>query len=103
MSFTSAIRNSKKLALRQLFMAIKNDTRFTTGWNLRYIMMKSGKNTIDDLNSRDTDFDYHLVKKEDEWKIGFVKELVEVKQGDLEVEGLEPAEVEEMLRFVCTS
>ena len=43
------------------------------------------------------------MKKEDEWKIGFVKELVEVKQGDLEVEGLEPAEVEEMLRFVCTS
>ena len=103
MSFIDSIRNSKKLALRQLFMVIKNDTRLTTGWNLRFIMMKTGKNRIDDLNHKNIDFDYHLVKKDEEWKIGFVKELTDVKQGDLEVEGLNSAEIDEILRLVCTN
>ena len=75
MSFINAIRNSKKMALRQLFMAIKYDTRLTTGWNLRYIMRKTGNNRIDDLNHRNKDFDFHLVKKQEEWKTGFVNNL----------------------------
>ena len=103
MSFIESVRNSKKLALRQLFMAIKDDTRLTTGWNLRYTMTKTGNNRIDDLNHKNVDFDYHLVKKDDEWKIGVVKELIDVKQGELGVEGFNPTEISEILQFVCTS
>ena len=103
MSFIESVRNSKKLALRQLFMAIKDDTRLTTGWNLRYMMTKTGTNRIDDLNHKNVDFDYHLVKKDDEWKIGVVKELIDVKQGELGVEGFNPTEISEILQFVCTS
>ena len=66
-------------------------------------MTKTGNNRIDDLNHKNVDFDYHLVKKDDEWKIGVVKELIDVKQGELGVEGFNPTEISEILQFVCTS
>ena len=91
------------MALRQLFMAIKYDTRLTTGWNLRYIMRKTGNNRIDDLNHRNIAFDYHLVKKQEDWKTAFVKELIDVMQGDLAVEVLNQTEIDEILKLVCTN
>ena len=39
------------------------DTRLTTGYNLRFIMILSGLNTIDELKSGKADFEYHTVEK----------------------------------------
>ena len=101
LSFTEKVKASKKLAIQQLFLAIKSDTRLTTGWNLRFIMIKSGNNRIEDLDVRNTDFEYHLVKDSEKWKIGFVKELIDVKLGDLVVEGFSYEEIDETLRYLC--
>ena len=49
LSFIASIRKSVKPNLRQLLQIIQNDTRSTTGYNLRTIMMLANKNTIEDL------------------------------------------------------
>ena len=102
MSFIENIQKSKKVALKQLLELVKRDVRCTTGSNLRFIMLLTGNNTIEDLKACKVDFDYHTVEKCDEWKIKLVKELIDVQQDDLTVEGLEQAELDEILDYLCT-
>ena len=53
-----------------------------------------------------TDLDdmvYVPVKNEDLWKIKFVKELINTREGFLYVENFEDDEVNEVLEYLCTS
>ena len=102
MSFIDQIKNSKKLALRQLLEIAQSDVRTTTGANLRFIMLLTEKNKIDDLKAGNVDFAYHTVKEADKWKIDFVKELIDVKNDDLNVAGMYNDELEEILEYLCT-
>ena len=43
------------------------------------------------------------MEKNDEWKVGFVKELVNIKQEELTVAGMSLEELEEILEYICTS
>jgi hypothetical protein len=49
LSFNEKIRNSQKLALKQLLGIAQKDVRLITGSNLRSIMLLTGKNRIEDL------------------------------------------------------
>ena len=102
MSFIDQIKKSKKLALRQLLEIAQSDVRTTTGANLRYIMLLTENNQIDDLKAGNVDFAYHTVKEADTWKIDFVKELIDVKNDDLNVAGMNNEELEEILEYLCT-
>ena len=51
LSFIQMIRNSGKQAIIQLLDIVQADVRLTTGWNLRTIMLDSGRNTLEELNS----------------------------------------------------
>ena len=102
LSFIDKIRNSSKLALKQLLETAQSDVRLTTGHNLRTIMLLAEMNRIEDLEAGKTDFDYHPVDKADHWRIDFIKELVDVKHDDLVIPGLEKNELEEILEYLCT-
>ena len=102
MSFIEKIKKSSKSSLKQLLEISKNDVRQTTGHNLRSIMELTGKNTIEELDTRNVDFDYHKVKETDAWRINFAKELVEIRGGDLEVQGIESDELQQILEYICT-
>ena len=95
LSFIAKIRKSEK--------PYQKDTRTTTGWNLRTIMILANKNTIEDLLADNIDIDYHAVDPQETWRIDFVKELVDVKHGDLEVEGITPDELGQILNYICTT
>ena len=103
LSFIEKIQNSSKLALKQLLEIVMKDVRMTTGANLRSIMIKTGMNRVEDLKAGKVDIEYHKVEKTDEWKIGFVKELVNVKQEELNVAGMDSEELDEILEYLCTS
>ena len=103
LSFIEKIRRSSKVALNQLLELVRRDVRLTTGANLRLIMIMTELGRIEDLKPGKVDFEYHKVKKIDEWKIGFVKELVDVKQEELNVTGMDLVELEEILEYLCTS
>ena len=101
LSFIERIQNSSKFAPKQLLEIAKNDVRTTTGTNLRKIMLLSGRKNIDDL--KNIDIDYNKVTKENEWRIDLLKELVDIRQGDLVLHGVESDEVEKILEYVCTT
>ena len=79
------------------------DVRMTTGANLRFIMIQTGLNRVEDLKAGKVDFEYHNIEKTDQWKIGFVKELVNIKQEELTVARMCLEELEEILEHLFTS
>ena len=66
-------------------------------------MILAGVNRIDDLEAAKVDFDYHPVNGGDEWRIDFVRELVDVQNDELRVEGLARKDAEEILEYLCCS
>ena len=46
---------------------------------------------------------YHKVPDCEAWSINFVKELVEVQHGDMEVPGMAKAELDQILNYICTT
>ena len=52
-SFTESLKRTRKVALRNVFVAVKNDCQSTTGSNLRKVMLAVGKNLIQDLKPDD--------------------------------------------------
>ena len=103
LSFIDKIDKSSKTTLRQLLGLVRNDVRLTTGHNLRTIMMILGKNSIDELDCITADFEYHKIEENEHWKVNMVKELVDIKAGDLGVHGMKHEEVQQILEFICTS
>ena len=103
LSFIVKVKESNKVALKELLNIVQKDVRMTTGSNLRNIMILAGVNRIDDLEAAKVDFDYHPVNGGDEWRIDFVRELVDVQNEELRVEGLARKEVEEILEYLCCS
>ena len=102
LSFIDQIKKSKKLALRQLLDIAQSDVRTTTGGNLRFIMISTEKNRIEDLKAGNVDFAYHTAIEDDEWKINFVKELIDVRNDHLDVAGMDSDELEEILEYLCS-
>ena len=85
-------------------MKIRYDTQSVTGNNLRKILLLVGKEDVDDLNPHDAnDITYAPIPEEEEWRVGLVKEITDVKFGRMSVEGFSTEELNDLLRFVCIS
>ena len=52
-----------------LLLTVKTNVRLKTGHHLRSIMMLAAKNTIEELDARIIDFDYHQVEDTEKWTI----------------------------------
>ena len=76
MSFISSIKKSGKPNIIQLLDLVKRDTRTTTGFNLRTIMILTGKNSIEELEAGHSDFAYHPIDPNEEWRVKFIKEIM---------------------------
>ena len=62
------------------------------------------KPNIEDLSTFDANkIEYCPIPKEDEWTIGFVKELTDVKFGEATLLNFERDEIVDLLNLVCTS
>ena len=83
---------------------IQNNVRSVTGYNLRRIMLESGKNNVDQLKDVGiNNIEYHPVSNDDKWKIKVIKECIDVKFGRLEIEGFSSEELEEISSHLCVS
>ena len=104
LGFLSQIQKSPKLLPIELLDAVKYDVRSTTGYNLRRLMLLLNKTSIDQISVNDFKLmKYHPISEEDKWKISFVNEITDVKFKQLDVDGFEIEELEEILNFLCTS
>ena len=67
-------------------------------------MLLVGKFDVDDLVTSDADqVLYNVVPENDQWRVNVVKEITEVKFGDLQVEGFTWNELQEILSEVSTN
>ena len=81
-----------------------NDTRSTTGSNIRKLLLLTGKDNIDDVTVLDIEnLVYEEISEDEMWRVGIVQEMTEIKFGQLTIEGFSEDECTEILRFACTS
>ena len=104
LNFIEQISRSEKNGLKTVLNVIKKDTRSITGNNLRQILLLIDKTNIDDLCSQDAlSIEYKEVPENEEWRIPFVKELINIRHGDLKVDGFSVEELAEILNDICIS
>ena len=83
---------------------VKYDCRTVTGSNLRYMMIVAGKSSVDELNKES--FQSHLYKEvptNEEWRVRFAKEMMEILNGESNQDVLNWKEIEEILHHVVAS
>ena len=103
--FVEKLKMSKKLVLRQLLRLTMNNTRSVTGRNLRGIMLLTTKNKVGDLTEEDAKMiQYHPLCETELWRVSIVKEILEIKCGEVELpEGWTWKELENVLEDACTT
>ena len=88
MTFIARIESSNKRSLKMLLDLSKTDVRTTTGKHLRYLMMILGKRSVDDIRAEDIDsLEYNPIQEDQAWRVSIVKELMEVRERECEVQG----------------
>ena len=109
LKFVGSILDGDKISCRLLLRTVLGTTASTTGSNLRKIELESGvdfgqfddlKNWIDDACDN---LNFQQVPEDQVWRISLAKELSIVKTRNAYLEGFSPAEVDEMLQYVCVS
>ena len=81
---------------------IMGDVRSTTGLNLRKILLQTNKQSVDELMKDDiSDVKYHPTLAEDKWKETLLLEILDVRDGQLEVDGFSDEELNEIVEQIC--
>jgi hypothetical protein len=102
LSFVRMVRRSSKIAISQLLDTILSDVRFTTGSNMRTIMLMAEKNTIEELEMGEVEIKYHDILESEVWRVDFIREIVDLKYGKLEVQGFTTEELDYIQDYLCT-
>ena len=83
---------------------IISDTRSTTGSNLRNILIQTNKSEVRELVPVDAySIKYHPMAPDDEWKLQFIEDIIEAKNGKLVVPNISDSDLDDMLTVLCTS
>ena len=101
--FVDSIESSSKSVLKRMLRIVRRDCRSNTGKNLRKLMQIAGKTSIDDLKKGDfNDLIYNEIPEGEEWKIRLAEELIEMKNGIMDVKILTSNEINEILTCIIT-
>ena len=103
--FCELVMKSSKEALKNVFLNVRENVQSYTGNNLRRIMILMNKNNIRELESFEVkeSLSYNPVPEDQQWRIGFLREMIDVRAGDLEVDGFSVKEISEIKENICTS
>jgi hypothetical protein len=101
LQFCDKLEKSPKVAVRDTFEKVKANVNTTTGKNLVEVGLLLNK-PISDLSPHDAaNIEFARVADEDKVRINFIKELIDVKHGNLEVEGFLDDELEPIVEYLC--
>ena len=113
--FVQSMRKSSKFAVQCLIQLVSKDTQTNTGRNIRYILNKTGESDIFAVNAQKLKRDYKFapIQPEDQWKVGFIKELTNLKAGTVELnhetledddndEAFTSDDIEAILCYLCS-
>ena len=103
LGFVKRVKCSNKVIPRLLLAHIQHDVRSITGYNLRKIMIESGKDDIRKLSKNDlSKVDYVKLPDEDSWKRNILTEMLDFRENGLDVD-LTEDECMCIINFICTS
>ena len=104
LTFLQQIQKSSKTASKFLLETILQDTRSTTGLNLRNILLLTNKSNVHELEPNDAiSLNYNQISDDEKWKIPIIQELIEMKYENLDVENFIKQELDEILEHLCVS
>ena len=102
--FYQRLNGSEKPVLKQLLNLTICDARTTTGANIRGILLLTDKLSVDQLVESDAeDINYHSIEDDKRWRIILMEELMEMRDGDMEVSGWDQEELDQIINFVCSN
>ena len=85
-------------------MYARRDVRSITGSNIRNILLLTEKDAFADITKRDIrELKYKEIASDDFWKIGFIREIIEVKNEQLGLNDFTKEEINDILAYLCTS
>ena len=99
-TFISSIADGKKKVLRRTLEILKNDTRSTTGGNLRRMKLMVPNLDEKDINARD--IPYREIPANDMWRLSVVNDIIETRTGRLTTI-MNDKELDEVCEYVCSS
>ena len=89
---------------KHILKYVKGDVRSITGSNIRNVLLLTDKDTFADISKQDIrKLIYHKIASEDQWKIGFIREITEVKNNQLGLTEFTKEELNDILEYLCTS
>ena len=105
LSFIQTIRSSKKQALKNLLQVVELDTRSVTGRNLRTILLENSVQDIRSLTPEHVTAKYRdmPMPMNEQYRVDFIREMVDVKNNELEVQGFTDDELDDILQHLCVS
>ena len=103
-SFISSLENSSKICIRLLINLLKFDQRSVTAKNLRNIADRCNKdlNIIDKCIVKNCMI-FQEMHLEEEWRIPFLNELISAKNNKIVINGVDQAEIDDIINFICTT
>jgi hypothetical protein len=72
-------------------------------YNLRSILLKSNVLDIQQRKSIDVTSKYRAIPDEEQFRVGFIQEIIEVLNNNLEVPGFTDEEFGDLLQHLCVS
>ena len=103
LGFMDKIEKSGKTAIKILKQEAMSDVRSVTGSNYRNIMLLLGKTNVFDVKMEDSErLSYIMIEEMDRWKVPYIKEIIDIKAGLMEVPGFDTEELDTILCHLCT-
>ena len=103
LGFTDKLSSSRKGVLRNAYNMFKTDCRSTTGSNIRNIMLECNADPSTPMHTEVKKLQFHPALPEDEWRIGFINDLIAIRDGrDTDVE-ITRDELDIILEYLCTT
>ena len=98
------ILKSRKIVPKHILKYVKHDVKSVTGSNLRNILLLTDRDTIEEISKHDVKgLKYHEVSNDNIWKIGFIKEIIEIKNNQASLNDFSKEELNDILANLCTS
>ena len=103
LGFTEKIASSRKSVLKRAYNIFKADCRSTTGSNIRNIMLECNAVPSTPLCTEVEKLQFKPVPPDDEWRIGFISDLIGIRDGGDTDVGINRDELDIMLEHLCTT
>ena len=101
-SFTEKLSQSPKVAVQNLYKILHKDCRSTVGANLRNIALEFDADPFTGP-CRDNITTFATIPEGEEWRPGFVKEIINIRDGAMNSIGWTSEELEDVLTHLCVN